>query len=98
MGTSASSKGPGSGSPLVPPWADSSPDKPIPPNPQTMGFIGIGLALTILIERLATGPLGRWEYAEAIPVLPILDIGVAPLLQWILLPPLAAWVVRRQLT
>jgi hypothetical protein len=65
---------------------------------EAMGFIGIGLALTILIERLATGPLRRWEYAEAMPILPILDIGLAPLLQWVLLPPLAAWFVRRQLT
>lgn len=30
MGTSSSSRGPGSNSPLVPPWADSDPDKPLP--------------------------------------------------------------------
>lgn len=35
MGTSASSSGPGSGSPLVPPWADPTPDAPLPkPDPQ----------------------------------------------------------------
>lgn len=30
MGTSASNKGPNSKSPLVPPWADCSPEKPLP--------------------------------------------------------------------
>lgn len=35
MGTSASSSGPGSASPLVPPWADPTPDVPLPkPDPQ----------------------------------------------------------------
>lgn len=31
MGTSSSAKGPGNRSPLVPPWADSEPGKPLPP-------------------------------------------------------------------
>lgn len=35
MGTSSSSRGPGSNSPLVPPWADSEPNEPLPaPNGQ----------------------------------------------------------------
>jgi hypothetical protein len=32
MGTSQSSTGPGSGSPLVPPWADDQPQTPLPPS------------------------------------------------------------------
>ncbi len=65
---------------------------------QVAGFVAIGLAITLALEWLATGPLGRWEYAEAMPVLPLLGVGLAPALQWILLPPLVAWFVRRQLT
>ncbi len=38
MGTSTSSKGPGSNSPLVPPWADSTPDQPLPPPPDEQRF------------------------------------------------------------
>lgn len=38
MGTSASSKGPGSDTPLVPPWADSLPGQPLPPPPETPRF------------------------------------------------------------
>lgn len=37
MGTSQSSKGPGGGSPLVPPWADDQPQQPLP-SPQKGGL------------------------------------------------------------
>jgi hypothetical protein len=32
------------------------------------------------------------------PVVPLLEVGLSPLLQWIVLPPLIVWFVRRQLT
>lgn len=38
MGTSTSSKGPKNNSPLVPPWADASPDQPIPTPPDVQRF------------------------------------------------------------
>lgn len=63
-----------------------------------LGFVGVGLAITVVVERLATGPLGLWSYADTMPVVPILEIGVVVLLQWIVLLPLVAWFVRRQLT
>ena len=59
-------------------------------------YIGIGLAATIVFEALATGVLGRWAYNDAMPRLPILGTGLLPLLQWLTLPPLALWFVRRQ--
>ena len=65
---------------------------------QLAGFIAIGVAITLVLEWLATGPLGRWEYAEPMPIVPLLGVGLSPILQWILLPPLVAWFVRRQLT
>jgi uncharacterized protein YacL len=60
-------------------------------------FIVIGVVMTIVFEALATGPLQRWEYNELMPTLPILGTGVAPLLQWLLIPPLVLWIVRRQI-
>lgn len=39
MGTSASAKGPNSRSPLVPPWADATPDAPVP-QPEGQRFRG----------------------------------------------------------
>lgn len=40
MGTSSSHKGPSNRSPLVPPWADSDPGKPLPPPPEGQRFKG----------------------------------------------------------
>lgn len=60
-------------------------------------YILIGLAATVLIEALSTGVLGRWQYGEAMPVLPVLGTALSPVLQWMLLPPLVLWLARRQL-
>lgn len=65
---------------------------------QVMGFIAVGVVITIIFEALATGPLGRWSYTSLMPTLPVLGTGLFPLFQWILLPPLTIWFVRRQLT
>ncbi len=64
---------------------------------RVLGFVAVGVIITIVMERLATGPLGRWAYAERMPIVPIVDVGLSPLLQWIVLPPLILWFVRRQL-
>jgi len=65
---------------------------------QVVGFVAVGVVITIIFEALATGPFGRWSYAPSMPTLPVLGTGIVPLLQWILLPPLTVWFVRRQLT
>ena len=61
------------------------------------GFAGIGIAITIVVELLSVSA-GRWEYSGSMPVVPYAGIGLLPLAQWIVLPPLTAWFVRRQLT
>jgi hypothetical protein len=53
--------------------------------------------VTIALEYWATQIGARWEYAEQMPRLPLLGTGLAPLLQWLLIPPLVAWLVRRQI-
>lgn len=60
-------------------------------------FMGSGLMATIVFESLATGALERWAYSEAMPRLPLLGTGLLPLLQWLILPPLVIWIVRRQI-
>ena len=62
------------------------------------GFVAVGVLITVVMEWLATRVLGRWTYADAMPVIPLLGVGLAPLLQWIVLPPIVVWFVRRQLT
>lgn len=60
-------------------------------------FILSGLSITIAFEYLAIGPLSRWTYAESMPIVPILQIGATPILQWLLLPVILLWITRRQL-
>lgn len=63
-------------------------------------FIAVGIIITIAIEYFATRTdrwAVNWEYASSMPILPLLGTGLTPLLQWVLLPPLAMWFVRRQL-
>lgn len=60
-------------------------------------FLGMGMLITVVFEELATGPLNLWEYADAMPILPILGTGLAPVAQWVILPLLQLWFVRRQL-
>ena len=61
-------------------------------------FTLTGFVITVVFEWLATGPLGRWTYADTMPVVPLLGIGLLPTLQWLLLPPVVLWFMRRQLS
>ena len=61
------------------------------------GFTAIGIAITIILEWILTGPLQRWTYSADMPTVPVLGTGLLPLLQWIILPPLIVWFVSRQL-
>ena len=58
-------------------------------------FLIPGLVFTIIAEHLAIGPLGRWEYGNLMPVLPFFGTGVVPIIQWMVIPALVLWVVRK---
>ena len=64
---------------------------------QIGGFILVGVVITVIFEALATGPLNMWQYAAFMPTVPFLNTGLLPLLQWLLLPPIIIWFVKRQL-
>jgi hypothetical protein len=54
--------------------------------------LGLGLFGAFLTERLALA-LGWWQYGSQMPTVPYLDVGVSPLLQFLLLPPAALFLV-----
>jgi hypothetical protein len=55
-----------------------------------------GLGYTVHSERLNLA-WGAWAYVGLMPTLPWLGTGLAPMAQWLLLPPLAlAWACRRR--
>jgi len=68
-----------------------------PSRPDIAVFIGVGLVTTITFETLATGALERWAYSDAMPRLPVVGTGLLPVIQWLVIPPLVVWFVRRQI-
>ena len=61
-------------------------------------FSSIGVAITVVIEWLALngGWLNGWTYSSLMPIIPGLGVGLVPVLQWMVLPPLVAALVARQ--
>lgn len=55
----------------------------------------IGLTMAVLIEKYALAS-GRWEYNSAMPIIPLLKVGLTPVLQMILIP-LALILFRPQI-
>jgi hypothetical protein len=62
-------------------------------------FATFGVLATALIERLALAGLwiDSWAYSASMPIVPGIGVGLSPLLQWIVLPLLVVWFVRRQI-
>jgi hypothetical protein len=58
-------------------------------------FLGVGY--TIFSEWMNLTILRSWTYAESMPKLELagIEIGVTPLLQWLVVPPLALYLARK---
>lgn len=70
-----------------------------PTGSQRLLFVTVGVVVTAVIEWLAVRGswFEGWRYSPLMPVIPGIGIGLSPLLQWIVLPLLSVWFVRRQL-
>jgi len=53
-----------------------------------------GAAYTVFSEWMNTQVTMGWQYAESMLRVPPLGTGIAPLLQWVVVPPLAYWLAR----
>lgn len=62
-------------------------------------FIALPIVATIVIERLALAGIWMegWSYSALMPVVPVIGVGLSPLVQWIVLPLAVFWLVRRQI-
>ncbi len=57
---------------------------------------GVAAGCGVLVEVVAVRWLGRWQYDPAMPLIPVLRVGVVPVLQLPLLSPVViAWATRR---
>lgn len=60
-------------------------------HPGVSGYViilAVGLVLGVLVEWLGVHVLGRWQYTEKMPIVPLLKIGLVPIAQMLFLPPL----------
>lgn len=55
----------------------------------------LGVGYTIFSEWLNIVVRQSWAYSELMPVIPVIDAGVSPLLQWLVVPLSALWLARR---
>ena len=58
--------------------------------------VGFGVAYTIFSEWLNIVIRAAWAYSELMPVVPVIDTGLSPLLQWIVVPLIALYLARRR--
>ena len=68
----------------------------VPTPSRVLGFTVCDLAITIAIERLALGELWMqdWSCSPVMQVGPGLGVGLSPLVQWLVMPPLLIWLLR----
>lgn len=68
----------------------------VPPSPSRYGVIvAMGVALQIVVEWLMIYGLDRWGYAANQPVLPVVRVGILPVLQSLVLLPLVFWLTAQ---
>lgn len=64
---------------------------------QDMGFRQVLILMIVggigaIIAEIAHTTAGNWAYADSMPMLPILNVGLSPILQFLLLPALIYYV------
>lgn len=62
-------------------------------------MVAVGLMIGVSVEWVAVHIAGRWAYTARMPLVPRLNVGIAPVAQMLVLPPLifrvvAAWCGR----
>ena len=55
-------------------------------------MLAVGLIISVGVEWIAVHIVGRWAYTERMPLVPGLRVGIVPILQMLVLPPLIFWV------
>ena len=57
-------------------------------------FTLLGAGYTIYSEIMNVRVKGTWGYTELMPLIPGIEVGAMPFLQWILIPPVLLWFMR----
>ena len=57
-------------------------------------FTLLGLGYTIYSEIVNVSIKENWDYTELMPIVPVIEIGGMPFMQWVLVPPVLLWLMR----
>jgi hypothetical protein len=57
-------------------------------------FTLLGLVYTIYSEIMNVNIKGNWDYTELMPIVPVIEIGGMPFMQWVLIPPVLLGLMR----
>lgn len=55
----------------------------------------VGLIYTIYSERVNLAS-GEWAYSDLMPIIPWLDVGLTPILQWVVIPGFCFWKLQKR--
>jgi hypothetical protein len=69
-------------------------------NPKAKDYLVLvlfGGLYTFFSEYLNVYVRHSWEYSRYMPLLPVIPVGIIPLLQWIILPPVIMFITMRQI-
>jgi hypothetical protein len=59
-------------------------------------FVLMGVVYTLFSEYINVYIKSSWSYSEYMPLLPYVNIGLIPLVQWVILPPVIVFITKRQ--
>ena len=59
-----------------------------------VAYLATGVLITIAFEWYAVYWAGRWSYSEMMPIIPLLRVGLSPVLQWFALPVAVMFFLR----
>lgn len=62
--------------------------------PVLLATVFLGVAYTILSEWLNIVVRASWAYSPLMPIVPGINVGLSPLLQWIVIPSIALQMAR----
>jgi hypothetical protein len=57
--------------------------------------VALGMGYTVFSEWLNIVVRESWAYSDLMPVVPVIETGLSPLLQWLVVPLAALWLARR---
>ena len=59
-----------------------------------IGLMTIGVVSTVISERVNVHIFKSWAYNQSMPIISWLNVGLTPVLQWVIIPPVAILLVR----